>query len=65
VDAVTDVYGQGTFAAAGVTDLSALPAGALRSPTSLSQRHADVVVVGGARSLLKAAAMVARKSVRR
>jgi GT2 family glycosyltransferase len=65
VDAVTDVYGQGAFAAAGVVDLSALPAGALRSPTSLSQRHSDVVVVGGARSLLKAAAMVARKSLRR
>jgi GT2 family glycosyltransferase len=65
VDAVTAVYGRHSVAAPEVADLAGLPLEKLTSPTRLAASGTDVVVVAGVRSLLKAARLVARRTVRR
>lgn len=66
VDAVASVYGERSLTRSDAVDLSrlspaALAAAAPRGPAG----GGDVVVVGGVRSLVKAARLVARKTLRR
>jgi GT2 family glycosyltransferase len=64
MDAVSAVHGRTTVDNVDVVDLGGMDPDQLTSPTS-RRYDRDVVVVGGVRSLLKAARLVARKQLRR